>query len=97
MVKQPFKIGQYVVSLSNFKGVRKTWGYNYPHKGEIVRVLNVIYRAKDKMWFIMVPGCECQLYYKNFAPVEDIKERFTDFVEVGFSEIKKVMPKHSCS
>lgn len=67
----PFYVGQKVISKSNFTGIRKTWGFSYPKKGEIVTVLSIHKHPVHDFWLITIPVCECELCHKNFAPIEE--------------------------
>lgn len=73
----PFKPGQAVISISNFKRCRKIWPFNYPKKGDICVVDSIRKHPRYDFWLVTIPSCECELYHKKFIelPVIVIEQK----------------------
>lgn len=74
MKKQPFQINQLVRVITNFDDIRDEWPmFNYPWKGDIVKIKGYSYRESDDQWFFSIEGCNVpELHYSCFEAFFDI-------------------------
>lgn len=86
------KIGSLVISTSNFTGVRKTWGFNYPHKNDILTISHIEDYAKGDMvgsehvllYFVELdlPFGLCSRNFREIQPPMDLTNLMKEVEEI---------------
>ena len=76
-----WRIGQKVVSLSDFNEVR-FWGFHYPHKGQVVTITGIAKHPFHNFYLLTIDTCEVELCERNFAPIEPMAVKKELMVEI---------------